>query len=646
MLLSSLSLLIRQDSPLVLYSEYLTSSKNYQIMQVGKAADRLEQYLTDNQVAITALSKNTAAKNMASLEQQVLMKAFQEGLGSFELLFVVDANGIIKNTFPYTNFGGKVDFTDRQWYKDVVREKKTVISDTYVSAFTKQATAPIIAPVYGDKGTILGYIGGNLSLGNLSSLVGPLSSGNTGKGIILDKNKFYLIDSRDETKGKSHEEFKEEKIKNMISGGKAQWNQFGDELVVYAPVGTTGWSILSTQPYYEFMGKTRELRDTIILVIGIAILFTTMIIGIIGFIGLRKTIIDPVARLSVVAREIAKGDFRQHHISYDGNNEIGFLAKSFGEMVKGISDIIRQVTNTASAVSDYSKQLSLSSEQSAQASNQVATSIMNISNGIDFQAQALDGTTKAIHEISVSIDNLAINSESVVIISDSASTAAKEGAVLIDAAVAEMEKIKNTVSSSAKVMTKLGDSSVKINQIIETISQIAGQTNLLALNAAIEAARAGEQGRGFAVVAEEVRKLAEQSQRAALEITAIIGGIQADTSQAVDAINQGTDEVNSGTKVVFAAGEAFNNIVNLTNDVSFKVKEIADEVQEIAQNSKLVVTSASEVDKYSKDVAGQTQNVSAVTQEQSAAIEEIASSSHNLAQLAQELQTAIEKFQV
>lgn len=305
-------------------------------MEVGKAADRLEQYLTDNQVAITALSKNAAAKNMASLEQQALMKAFQEGLGSFELLFVVDANGIIKNTFPYTNFGGKVDFTDRQWYKDVAREKKTVISDTYVSAFTKQATAPIIAPVYDDNGTILGYIGGNLSLSNLSSLVGPLSSGNTGKGIILDKNNFYLIDSRDEVKGKSHEDFKEEKIKNMISGGKAQWNQFGDDLVVYTPVGTTGWSILSMQPSYEFMGKTRELRDTIILVIGVAILFTTMIIGAIGFIALRKTIIDPVARLSVAAGEIAKGDFRQHHISYAGNDEIGFLAKSLGRWLKAL----------------------------------------------------------------------------------------------------------------------------------------------------------------------------------------------------------------------------------------------------------------------------------------------------------------------
>lgn len=78
-----------------------------------------------------------------------------------------------------------------------------------------------------------------------------------------------------------------------------------------------------------------------------------------------------------------------------------------------------------------------------------------------------------------------------------------------------MENIERAVADSAQLVTKLGDRSKEIGQIVDTIAGIAGQTNLLALNAAIEAARAGEQGRGFSVVAEEVRKLAEQSQEAA-----------------------------------------------------------------------------------------------------------------------------------
>ena len=96
-----------------------------------------------------------------------------------------------------------------------------------------------------------------------------------------------------------------------------------------------------------------------------------------------------------------------------------------------------------------------------------------------------------------------------------------------------MANIEKTVANSVAVVTKLGERSKEIGQIVENISGIAGQTNLLALNAAIEAARAGEQGRSFAVVAEEVRKLAEQSQEAAKQIANLIGEIQGDTDKAL-----------------------------------------------------------------------------------------------------------------
>ena len=210
----------------------------------------------------------------------------------------------------------------------------------------------------------------------------------------------------------------------------------------------------------------------------------------------------------------------------------------------------------------------------------------------------------------------------------------------------QMNNIEMTVSRSAQVVTKLGENSKEIGQIVETISGIAGQTNLLALNAAIEAARAGEQGKGFAVVAEEVRKLAEQSKAAAERIANLIEGIQKDTEEAVVVMNEGTAEVKVGAEVVSAAGSAFEKILEMVNHVNRQSKEIATTMEEMANGTQHIVTSVEDIDKSCKKMSDETQTVSASTEEQSAAMQEIASASRSLAVLAQELNEESAKFKL
>jgi methyl-accepting chemotaxis protein len=209
-----------------------------------------------------------------------------------------------------------------------------------------------------------------------------------------------------------------------------------------------------------------------------------------------------------------------------------------------------------------------------------------------------------------------------------------------------MAQIEQTVNNSSQVVAKLGERSKEIGQIVDTIAGIAGQTNLLALNAAIEAARAGEQGRGFAVVAEEVRKLAEQSKEAAKQIAQLIGEIQGDTGNAIEAMNEGTREVAIGAEVVTTAGHAFGEIAELVTEVYSQVKEISAAIQQMAGSSQQMLLSVKEIERHSKNAAGEAMTVSAATEEQSASTEEIVSSSQNLAKLAQDLQEAVNKFHV
>ena len=124
-----------------------------------------------------------------------------------------------------------------------------------------------------------------------------------------------------------------------------------------------------------------------------------------------------------------------------------------------------------------------------------------------------------------------------------------------------MTRIQDQVQVSAHKVTELGAMGQAIGAIVETIDQIAAQTNLLALNAAIEAARAGEHGKGFAVVADEVRKLAERSTGATMEVSALIGQVQQGVEAAVQAMSASSQEVSAGTARSEEAGEALTQIL-------------------------------------------------------------------------------------
>lgn len=361
---------------------------------------------------------------------------------------------------------------------------------------------------------------------------------------------------------------------------------------------------------------------------------------------MARSIARPVGSVTGALVEVANGNLGIRDVFVNTKNEVGTLASALNTMKTNMANLVSQIQNNAQQVAASSEELTASSEQSAQAANNIATSIAEVAEGAATQVTAADESSSVVEQMSAGIQQVAANTNQVADDSAKATGRAKEGEQTIEKAVNQMLHVQETVSTSAKVVAKLGERSKEIGQIVDTISGIAGQTNLLALNAAIEAARAGEQGRGFAVVAEEVRKLAEQSQDAAKKIAELIGEIQGDTDTAVVSMNAGTGEVKTGVEVVHAAGVAFREIVELISRVSGQVREISAAIQQIASGSQQIVGSVKKIDTLSKKSASEAQSVSAATEEQLASMEEIATSSQALAQLAQELQAAVSSFRV
>lgn len=344
-------------------------------------------------------------------------------------------------------------------------------------------------------------------------------------------------------------------------------------------------------------------------------------------------------------KTVAQGDLSRK-VEITANDEIGQLGFALNTTVTNLRVLISRVSQTSEQVAAASEELTASAEQSAQATTQVAATIAEVAEGAIKQAYTVASTVSVVEQMSAGIQQVAANADTVSGMADKTASAASQGDKAIDAAMNQMKSIEKSVSSSAQVVTKLGERSQEIGQIVDAISGIAGQTNLLALNAAIEAARAGEQGRGFAVVAEEVRKLAEQSQEAAKQIASLIAEIQTETDSAVSAMNDGTREVKVGSEVVNTAGQAFKEIVTLIAEVSSQIRESSTAIQQMASGSKQIVTSVRDIDYIGKEAVGQTQTVSAATEEQSASMEEIAVSSQALAKMAEELQNTVGKFKV
>ena len=385
-------------------------------------------------------------------------------------------------------------------------------------------------------------------------------------------------------------------------------------------------------------------RNKMVGIIGIIAVIAMVLGGVFAFM-LARGIAGPVQRLVEGVNQVAGGDLTRV-VSVESRDEIGTLAAGFNKMVADLRALVSQVSGLAETLAASSQELTASAEQSAQAAGQVAESITEVATGAGKQLEAVTVTAETVDRMSVGARQIAVDVRTAADLAGKAAHSAGEGGQAVETAVSQMVRIEATVNDSAAVVAKLGEQSKEIGQIIDTITGIAGQTNLLALNAAIEAARAGEQGRGFAVVAEEVRQLAEQSQRAAGQIADLIGGIQAETAQAVTAMEKGTREVGEGTKMVTSAGQAFKSIIELVGEVSSRSGEVAAVINGFAGDSEQTAKAVGGIKVISQDTMGQTETVSAATEEQSASLEEIASSSRELAVMAGDLQAAVGRFKV
>lgn len=402
-----------------------------------------------------------------------------------------------------------------------------------------------------------------------------------------------------------------------------------------------GWIVSAGSYLQDYNGNAEEILYILLMILG-----ASFLLGGWAIFGFANHLARPIIHIAEQTGQVAQGNLSVQPIVVKNEDEVGQLARNFGEMIHQMRIMVTQVQTSSEQVAASAEQLTAGAEQSNRAIEQITNTIHEVAAANDKQFHSVKSSSQAIHEMSVSADHIAGSVQSVSTTAEQTSQKALEGTQAIQSAIHQMNSVHHTFDQLSAVVGGLGNRSGEIGQIIEVITGIASQTNLLALNAAIEASRAGEQGRGFAVVADEVRKLAEQSSQSAQRVAELISSIQEETDKAVQLMDAATQEVGKGMGLVNGAGETFQQIRTSVSAVASQVREVTQAVKQMSAGTEQLNHSTRYITQIAEETALGTQHVSSATEEHLASTEEITASASSVAKMAEELQVLIQKFKV
>ncbi|AKV06214.1 chemotaxis protein [Pseudomonas fluorescens NCIMB 11764] len=353
-------------------------------------------------------------------------------------------------------------------------------------------------------------------------------------------------------------------------------------------------------------------RNMLLLATSLALVF-----GLFAAWAITRQIVIPLSQTLKVAERIAAGDLT-HNLVSERHDELGQLQRAMQNMTLGLRELIGGISDGVTQIASAAEELSAVTEQT--------------SAGVNSQKVETDQVATAMNEMTATVQEVARNAEEASEAALAADQQAREGDKVVGEAIAQIERLALEVGNSTEAMGHLKRESDKIGSVLDVIKSVAQQTNLLALNAAIEAARAGEAGRGFAVVADEVRSLAQRTQKSTEEIEELIVGLQNGTQQVATIMDNSRSLTDSSVELTRRAGGSLESITRTVSAIQSMNQQIA--------------AAAEQQSAVAEEINRSVLNVRDVSEQTSAASEETAASSVELARLGTHLQTLVGRFKV
>ncbi|GAA0122934.1 MAG: methyl-accepting chemotaxis protein [Clostridium argentinense] len=412
----------------------------------------------------------------------------------------------------------------------------------------------------------------------------------------------------------------------------------------FAPILNSSNKVVGVVEYdyrdTDLSERTNQLTAIIILV-SIVLIGISIVINYFA----AKVMFKPMETLVKSINTIAEGDLTLP-IDISRKDEIGKINIALSKTVDSLREMIEKIQTSSAKVTEAAQGILKSSSESSSASEELTISTNEISSISTEQAMRTQNVKDVLDKLDSDIQNIFTQINHTNKIAYKTLEDTNNGAIVIKNTKNQIDNIESSINKVNSVITELAQSINKIQGILTTISSIADQTNLLALNAAIEAARAGEDGKGFAVVADEVRKLAVESNAAANEVVDIIGFMNEQTNNVLQAVSVSVNMTKEGKKYTDNVSDTFEIIKHSNTDIESKIVEIKNSASEIVSNIGNINENMDEIDKVSKTIDTNAMNLAAVTEEQMASAQEFKAMSEFLNRESELLNESIARFKL
>jgi len=449
----------------------------------------------------------------------------------------------------------------RPWYKAAVAAPGTTVrTDAYYWAPDDVSLIGIVHTVSDAAGKLVGVVGLDVSLKQLTELVKNIKLGDSGYLMLVEANGNVLVDAADAKHnfkpladlGPNYAELAKS------SDGVTQIEIDGVPYManVVSSKGL-GWRFIGLIKRDEVMAGASSLT-WLIAAIAAALAVVFAIVGA----SFASMIVRPIRGVANGLQEIAEGEGDlTRQLSVQGKDETATLASWFNQFLGMIAQLVQRI---GSASSDL--------QTAAADTSEVA---QNMNEAAGRQRQAVELVSTAFNEMVATANEVARSCSQAATSADEGYRDVHDGQHHIGEATGSVLKLSEDLQQSTQTMQALEQDSKNINTILDTIRSIAEQTNLLALNAAIEAARAGDQGRGFAVVADEVRALARRTADSTGEIDSLLGNLARRTQEVTQQMQSSLQVSHTSVERIQQARDSFDKIRNSVDSIRDQNTQIA-----------------------------------------------------------------------